>query len=251
MASHLASLWNRGLRQLGSSAESIIFFLFLSYLEKSIEGLLGINNELTYTHTRTDSKRKTSKGMNFPKVFIQPTFRSVFQGKLEQLFGPSRKVIVINNHSLPKRDKRSLDYTIADFFEICCYVCLLLQLHGYQAWVVKNRYSSAISTKIFLDSSRVFLVTQKKADFWQGERINILREWHTLVRETFLTFRWMFRCHSKIFSQKYCCQEILIFASYEEEGEKKKEKLENGKEQRKNTYICWNVIAGDNYILVQ
>ena len=162
MASHLASLWNRGLRQLGSSAESIIFFLFLSYLEKSIEGLLGINNELTYTHTRTDSKRKTSKGMNFPKVFIQPTFGSVFQGKLEQLFGPSRKVIVINNHSLPKRDKRSWDYTIADFFEICCYVCLLLQLHGYQAWVVKNLYSNAISTKIFLDSSRVFLVTQKK-----------------------------------------------------------------------------------------
>ena len=50
---------------------------------------------------------------------------------------------------------------------------------------------------------------------------------------------------------KYCCQEILIFASYEEEGKKKKEKLENGKEQRKNTYICWNVVAGDNYILVQ
>ena len=76
--------------------------------------MLGINNELTYTHTRTDSKRKTSKRMNFPKVFIQPTFRSVFQGKLEQFFGPSRKVIVINNHRLHKRDKRSLDYTIAD-----------------------------------------------------------------------------------------------------------------------------------------
>ena len=43
-------------------------------------------NELTKAHTRTDSKRKTSKRMNFPKVFIQPTFRSVFQRKLEQLF---------------------------------------------------------------------------------------------------------------------------------------------------------------------
>ena len=62
-------------------------------------------NELTKAHTRTDSKRKTSKRMNFPKVFIQPTFGSVFQGKLEQLFGPSRKVTVINNHSLHKREK--------------------------------------------------------------------------------------------------------------------------------------------------
>ena len=61
----------------------------------------------------------------------------------------------------------------------------------------------------------------------------------------------MIRCYSKIFSQKHCCQEILIFESYEEEREKKKEKLQNGKEQRKNTYICWNVVAGDNYILVQ
>ena len=43
-------------------------------------------NELTKAHTRTDSKRKTSKRMNFPKVFIQPTFRSVFQRKLEQVF---------------------------------------------------------------------------------------------------------------------------------------------------------------------
>ena len=48
--------------------------------------------------------------------------------------------------------------------------------HGYQAWVVKNLYSNACSTKMFLDSSRLFLVTQKKADFWQGERINILKE---------------------------------------------------------------------------
>ena len=62
-------------------------------------------NELTKAHTRTDSKRKTSKRMNFPKVFIQPTFRSVFQRKLEQLFGPSRKVIAIKNHSLQKRGK--------------------------------------------------------------------------------------------------------------------------------------------------
>ena len=65
-----------------------------------------LNNELTYTHTRTYSKRKTSKRMNFPKVFIQPTFGSVFQGKLEQLFGPSRKVIAINNHSLCRREQR-------------------------------------------------------------------------------------------------------------------------------------------------
>ena len=43
-------------------------------------------NKLTKAHTRTDSKRKTSKRMNFPKVFIQPTFRSVFQRKLEQVF---------------------------------------------------------------------------------------------------------------------------------------------------------------------
>ena len=63
-------------------------------------------NELTKAHTRTDSKRKASKRMNFPKVFIQPTFRSVFQGKLEQLFGPSRKVIAINNHSLCRREQR-------------------------------------------------------------------------------------------------------------------------------------------------
>ena len=150
MASHLASLWNRGLRQLGSSAESIIFFLFLSYLEKSIEGLLGINNELTYTHTRTDSKRKTSKRMNFPKVFIQPTFRSVFQGKLEQLFGPSRKVIVINNHSLPKRDKRCLDYTIGDLvwnmllslFAAAAAASSSPCTHGCQAWVGSTLYSN-------------------------------------------------------------------------------------------------------------
>ena len=176
MASHSASLWNRGLRQLGNSAESFVVFLFLTYLEKSIEGLLGINNELTYTHTRTDSKRKTSKRMNFPKVFIQPTFRSVFQGKLEQLFGPSRKVIVINNHSLHKRDNRSLVYTIGDLVWN-----LLLSLfgaaaaasassssssssstHGCQAWVGSKLYSNACLTKIFLDSSRVFLVRQKK-----------------------------------------------------------------------------------------
>ena len=67
-----------------------------------------------------------------------------------------------------------------------------------------------------------------------------------MVRETFPPFD---ECLGV--TQKYCCQEILIFASYEEEREKKKEKLENGKEQRKNTYICWNVVAGDNYILVQ
>ena len=34
--------------------------------------------------------------------------------------------------------------------------------HRYQAWVVKKLYSNACSTKFFLDSSRVFLVTQKK-----------------------------------------------------------------------------------------
>ena len=63
-------------------------------------------NKLTKAHTRTDSKRKTSKRMNFPKVFIQPTFRSVFQRKLEQVFWSSRQVIAIKNHSLQKREKR-------------------------------------------------------------------------------------------------------------------------------------------------
>ena len=36
-----------------------------------------------------------------------------------------------------------------------------------------------------------------------------------------------------------------------ERERKKNEKLQNGEEQRKNTYIWWNVIARESYVLVQ
>ena len=36
-----------------------------------------------------------------------------------------------------------------------------------------------------------------------------------------------------------------------ERENKKNEKLQNGEEQRKNTYIWWNVIARESYVLVQ
>ena len=60
----------------------------------------------------------------------------------------------------------------------------------------------------------------------------------------------------KYLSQEYYCPEILTFASHEEKRErerekKKNEKLQNGEEQRKNTYIWWNVIARESYVLVQ
>ena len=66
----------------------------------------------------------------------------------------------------------------------------------------------------------------------------------------------------KNMSREYYCPEILTFASHEgkREGERgrererereKNEKLQNGEEQRKNTYIWWNVIARESYVLVQ
>ena len=99
-----------------------------------------LNNELTYTHTRTYSKRKTSKRMNFPKVFIQPTFGSVFQGKLEQLFGPSRKVIAINNHSLCRREQRFRWQNKT--FRVKCgahVVCLFLFLVFFCKKMIRSR----------------------------------------------------------------------------------------------------------------
>ena len=42
--------------------------------------------------------------MDFPKVFIQPTFRSVIQRRLEQLFWPSRKVSNYYKQSQSKKE---------------------------------------------------------------------------------------------------------------------------------------------------
>ena len=45
--------------------------------------------ELTNAHARPDAKWQTSKWVDFPQVFIQPTFRYKLQRELKQLLGTS------------------------------------------------------------------------------------------------------------------------------------------------------------------
>ena len=54
--------------------------------------------------------------MDFPKVFIQPTFRSVIQRRLEQLFWPSRKV---SNYYKQSRSKKEIE--LNEKLKALCY----------------------------------------------------------------------------------------------------------------------------------
>ena len=66
----------------------------------------------------------------------------------------------------------------------------------------------------------------------------------------------MFRCHSKVFVSGILLPRnsnlrIAWREEREREREKKNETLQNGEEQTKNTYIWWNVVARESYVLVQ
>ena len=109
--------------------------------------------------------------------------------------------------------------------------CSSSSTHRYQAWLVKKLYSNACSTKFFLDSSRVFLVTQKKGWLlarWENQDFEGMTY---LGPRDFSTFRWMFRCHSKILLPRNSYLRIVW------RGERKKERKIGKWEGTKKEYL--------------
>ena len=81
-----------------SSPFSIAWIIYYTTLSSG-ELTKPIKNSPRHIRGLTPNRR-LAKGWIFPRSSFKTTFRSVIQRRLEQLFWPSRKVIVINNHSL-------------------------------------------------------------------------------------------------------------------------------------------------------
>ena len=79
--------------------------------------------------------------MDFPKVFIQPTFRSVIQRRLEQLFWPPRKV---SNYYKRSQSKKEIE--LNEKLKALCY--------------------SRISTNGNLSKTATFFADKPYIDFW-------------------------------------------------------------------------------------